>query len=75
MQNPAIFAGSSSGTLELDEVFQLSAGDSYSISGGVSFTPEPATGSLLVGGLLVFAGLAWWRRRQTATGLSRSSNV
>jgi hypothetical protein len=62
MQNPAIFATSSTGTLELDEVFQLSAGASYSINGSVSFTPEPATGFLLVGGLVAMAALARRRR-------------
>ena len=62
MQNPAIFATSETGTLELDEVFQLSGGASYSISGSVSFTPEPATGILLGGGLLAIAAFARRRR-------------
>jgi hypothetical protein len=76
MQNPAIFATSSTGTLELDDVFLLSAGASYAISGSVNFTPEPATGVLLGGGLLAIAAFARRRRQsQTATGLSRSSNV
>jgi hypothetical protein len=64
------------GTLELDVAFILSAGDSYNFTGSASFnsTPEPATGVLLGAGLAAIATLAR-RRRQTATGFSRRSNV
>jgi hypothetical protein len=51
----------STGTLEVDAVFNLSATGSYNVSGSASFTPEPASGVLLSAGLLAMLGLA--RRR------------
>jgi hypothetical protein len=53
----------SSGTLELDVVFNLSTGDTYNVSGSTGFvtTPEPGSGISLVAGLLSMIGLAQLR--------------